>query len=90
MQRENKISIIVVNWNGQRFLSECLGALSRQTYANREIIFVDNGSADSSVRYVKEEFSDVKIIELRENTGFTGGNAAGLRSSRGGLRRARQ
>ena len=83
MQSEKKVSIIVVNWNGQRLLSECLGALSRQTYADREIILVDNGSADSSVRYVQEEFPDVKIIELRENTGFTGGNAAGLQAAEG-------
>jgi GT2 family glycosyltransferase len=83
MQKEKKVSIIVVNWNGQRFLAECLGALSRQTYADREIILVDNGSADSSVSYVREKFPDVKIIELRENTGFTGGNAVGLQAADG-------
>jgi GT2 family glycosyltransferase len=83
MRSANRVSIIVVNWNGQRFLSECLGALSRQTYVDREIILVDNGSADSSVSYVREEFADVKIVELRENTGFTGGNAAGLKASDG-------
>jgi GT2 family glycosyltransferase len=82
-QAEKKVSIIVVNWNGQRFLSGCLGSLSRQTYANREIILVDNGSADSSVRYVKEKFPAVKIIELGENTGFTGGNAQGLKAADG-------
>jgi GT2 family glycosyltransferase len=82
-QAEKKVSIIVVNWNGQRFLSDCLGSLSRQTYANREIILVDNGSADSSVRYVKEKFPAVKIVALRENTGFTGGNAQGLKAADG-------
>ena len=82
-QAEKKVSIIVVNWNGQRFLEDCLSSLTRQTYANREIIFVDNGSTDSSVNYVKEKFPEVKIVELRENTGFTGGNAAGLKASDG-------
>jgi GT2 family glycosyltransferase len=82
-QAEKKVSIIVVNWNGQRLLSGCLGSLSRQTYTNREIILVDNGSADSSVRYVKEKFPAVKVIELRENTGFTGGNAQGLKAADG-------
>jgi GT2 family glycosyltransferase len=82
-QAEKKVSIIVVNWNGQRFLEDCLSSLCRQTYTKREIILVDNGSMDSSVLYVKENFPDVKIVELRDNTGFTGGNAAGLKSSDG-------
>ncbi len=83
MNSGNKISMIVVNWNGQRFLSDCLGSLSRQTYANREIILVDNGSEDSSVRYVKANFPSVKIIELGKNTGFTGGNTEGLKAADG-------
>jgi GT2 family glycosyltransferase len=83
MQSERKVSVVVVNWNGQRFLEDCLGSLSRQTYTNREIILVDNGSTDSSVSYVKEKFPDVKIVELGENTGFTGGNVAGLKAADG-------
>jgi GT2 family glycosyltransferase len=82
-QAEKKVSIIVVNWNGQRFLEDCLSSLCRQTYTKREIILVDNGSTDSSILYVKENFPDVKIVELRDNTGFTGGNAAGLKASDG-------
>ena len=83
MQSNQKISVIVVNWNGQRFLEDCLSSLSRQTYTKREIILVDNGSTDSSIMYVKENFPDVKIVELRDNTGFTGGNAAGLKQTDG-------
>jgi GT2 family glycosyltransferase len=75
---DNKVSIIVVNWNGQRFLKDCLGALSGQTYANYEIILVDNGSSDNSVCFTRKNFPEVKLVALRENTGFTGGNAAGL------------
>ena len=46
----NHVSIIVVNWNGERFLKDCLGALSGQTYANYEIILVDNGSSGFPVK----------------------------------------
>jgi GT2 family glycosyltransferase len=83
--RENnsKLSIIVVNWNGERFLKGCLGALSGQSYGNREIILVDNGSSDNSVRFVRENFPEVKVIALGENTGFTGGTAAGLEVAQG-------
>lgn len=80
---KDKVSIIVVNWNGEKFLQDCLQALSRQSYESRETILVDNGSTDASVRYVTELFPDVRIIELRENTGFTGGNAAGLKAAAG-------
>jgi GT2 family glycosyltransferase len=77
-EENKKVSIIVVNWNGERFLRDCLGALSGQTYANCEIILVDNGSSDNSVCFTRENFPEVKLVALRENAGFTGGNAAGL------------
>ena len=59
------------------------GALSDQTYANYEIILVDNGSSDNSVCLTREKFPQVKIAALRENKGFTGGNAAGLEIAQG-------
>jgi GT2 family glycosyltransferase len=77
-EQNNKVSVIVVNWNGERFLKDCLGALSGQTYANYEIILVDNGSSDNSVCFTRKNFLEVKLVALRENTGFTGGNASGL------------
>jgi GT2 family glycosyltransferase len=80
---KKKVSIIVVNWNGEKFLHDCLDSLCRQTYANREIILVDNGSTDASVSYVKEKFPEVKVVELGKNTGFTGGNTEGLRVGQG-------
>jgi GT2 family glycosyltransferase len=78
-------SIIVVNWNGVGYLEECLRCLSSQSYTNREIILVDNGSSDSSVPFVRQHFPEVKILELEENTGFTGGNLAGLKIASGEL-----
>lgn len=82
-KNEQKISVIVVNWNGVALLDDCLGPLSCQTYDNYEIIFVDNGSSDHSVRHVQKNFPHVKIVELDENRGFTGGNSAGLEVAEG-------
>lgn len=79
------VSIIVVNWNGVGYLEECLRSLSSQSYTNREIILVDNGSSDGSVSFVRQHFPGVKIVELGENTGFTGGNLAGLKIAGGEL-----
>jgi GT2 family glycosyltransferase len=78
-----EISVLVVNWNGERMLADALGSLGRQSYANREIILIDNGSTDSSVRFVRERFPEVKVVPLHENNGFAGGNLAGFRTAEG-------
>jgi GT2 family glycosyltransferase len=83
VRKDNPVSVIVVNWNRAGFLKDCLCALSRQSYSNCEIILVDNGSSDGSVSLVKENFPEVKVVELAENGGFTGGNAAGLKVANG-------
>src|SRR5262245_36442251 len=82
-QEGYRVSIIVANWNGETLLENCLEALSRQTYRDREIILVDNGSTDSSVQFVRERFPEVRIIELAENRGFAGGNIEGLKACTG-------
>jgi GT2 family glycosyltransferase len=78
-----RVSIIVVNWNGQALLHDCLESLARQTYSEHEIIFVDNGSSDDSVYWVQKNFPQVKLVQLPTNEGFTGGNLAGLETARG-------
>jgi GT2 family glycosyltransferase len=80
---QKRVSVIVVNWNGRSLLEACLSALCRQTYGNREIIFVDNGSTDDSIRLVRNKFSSVAVVELTENKGFTGGNLEALRIAQG-------
>ena len=80
---DRKASIIVVNWNGKRYLEECLAALLAQTYSPCEIILVDNGSSDGSVEFVAERFPQVRIIENGENLGFAAGNNVAIRAARG-------
>lgn len=79
------VSIIIVNYNGRKYLEKCLSSLLHQSYPSIEIIFVDNGSKDDSVDYIKKEFPDVKIIASRENLGFAKGNNIGIRAARGEL-----
>jgi GT2 family glycosyltransferase len=81
----SEISVIIVNWNGRHLLEDCLGSLRRQTFKDFETIFVDNGSSDDSVDYVREFFPEVTIVALQENHGFTGGNIAGYEVSTGQL-----
>jgi len=83
----NAVSVVIVNWNGERHLWRCFQALGAQTFRDFEVIFVDNASADGSVPLARELASGlefrVEIIELPVNTGFTGGNIEGLRHAGG-------
>lgn len=73
IDRSNRVSVIIVNWNGERFLEQCLTALMTQTVKPHEIILVDNASSDGSVGIVRR-FPSVRLIELDQNTGFARGN----------------
>lgn len=76
----NKTTVIIPNYNGMRFLSDCLEALQKQAHFF-EIIVVDNGSKDESVSYLKENFPIVKIIELPDNTGFCHAVNVGIKAA---------
>ena len=78
------ISVIVLNWNGKRYLERCLPSLCNQTYPNLEIILVDNGSNDGSVEFFQEHDSNsIHLITCPENIGFAAGNNLGIRASKG-------
>lgn len=73
-----RICILVLNWNGANDTIACVHSLQKVTYANAEIVVIDNGSDDDSIQRFHEQFSDVKIIELESNLFYGGGNNAGL------------
>lgn len=78
------VSVIILNWNGKRFLHDCLSSLKRQTFADFEVILVDNGSRDGSTEFIKRNFGDfVKLIENKANYGFAGGNNIGISNAKG-------
>ena len=73
-----KVFVVVLNWNGKKFLKRCLQSLQESTY-KAQIILVDNGSQDGSASYVGKYFPKVMVIRNNENLGWTGGNNAGVR-----------
>ena len=77
------VSIAIVSFNGRRFLEGCLGSLYRQGYTPFEVILVDNGSEDGSIEFVRENFPKAKIIENRENLGFSAANNQAINCARG-------
>jgi GT2 family glycosyltransferase len=79
------ISVVIVNYNGAKFLDRCLSSLTVQTYPAYEIIVVDNASTDESCAFVKHKFPQVKLVQSETNVGFAAGNNLGIRAARGGL-----
>ena len=68
------LSVIILNWNGEKLLRQFLPTAMRYTYGKDvELIVADNGSSDSSVEWIRANCPEVKIIELGENLGFAGG-----------------
>lgn len=81
MNRRVTASVIIPNWNGSKLLKDCLSSLGKQTFKDFEIILVDNGSTDNSLKYVKNNFSEVRIISLQKNFGFARAINEGVRAS---------
>jgi GT2 family glycosyltransferase len=79
-----RISVIVLNYNGRRWLEPCLAALAAQVDAPPfETLLVDNGSSDESVSLVTARFPSVRIVDNGRNLGFAAGNNAGARAALG-------
>jgi GT2 family glycosyltransferase len=67
--------VIVLNWNGEAYLAECLSSLRRQRYTGSfQVVVVDNGSQDGSVGLVQRDFPEVQLVPSSVNLGFSAGN----------------
>lgn len=76
--RPGLLSVVIPNWNGARFLPDCLDALAAQTYPHLEVIVADNASTDGSQALVAAHPLAVTLVQLPENRGFTGACNAGM------------
>jgi GT2 family glycosyltransferase len=79
----NRVSVIVVNFNGMPHIDLCLSSVLAQTYPDFEVILVDNSSSDGSLEHVRRCYPQVKIIANSENLGYAGGINVGLARSSG-------
>lgn len=80
------ISVIILNYNGKELLEDCLTSVLQSDYSNFEVVFVDNGSTDGSVDFVKERYgydSRLNFVINHENLGFAEGNNVGAQHARG-------
>ena len=74
-----KIFVIILNFNGQDVLAQCLSSVYQSDYLNFEVVVVDNNSSDDSLEQARKSFSRAHFIKNSENFGFSKGNNVGIR-----------
>ncbi|MEK6790242.1 MAG: glycosyltransferase family 2 protein [Deltaproteobacteria bacterium] len=79
------LSIVIVNYNGLRFLQGCLTSIERFADTPHEVIIVDNASSDGSVEFIEKNLPGVRLVSSPENLGFSGGNNLGAKKAAGDL-----
>ncbi len=79
------VSVIVLTVLGPTHLPDCLSSLRAQTYpaARREVIVVDNGSAQDPTPAVNEYCPGARVVRIPNNVGFAVGNNIGARAAKG-------
>ncbi len=77
------VSLIILSYNTENLLRDCLLSLEFHLKSEHEIIVVDNASQDGSVQMVEKSFPKVKLIKNTENSGFAKGCNLGATRARG-------
>lgn len=72
MTKKLMVAVVIPSWNGEAHLRQCLDSVLGQSLSPH-VIVVDNGSVDSSVAIVEQEYPDVELIKHNTNKGYAGG-----------------
>jgi GT2 family glycosyltransferase len=73
LTNQPKVAIVILNWNGRKYLEQFLPSVSATSYSNYEVVVVDNGSADNSVSFLQKNFTSVRLVCFPVNYGFAKG-----------------
>ncbi|NND32187.1 MAG: glycosyltransferase family 2 protein [Saprospiraceae bacterium] len=76
-----RVTVIIPNWNGMRWLPQCFIHLKKQTCQSFQIVVVDNASSDGSVKWILNKYPEVHLIKLKENLGFAHAVNMGIQAS---------
>lgn len=68
-----KIAVVILNWNGKKFLQQFLPSVLSASYSNYEVIVSDNGSTDDSVDFMQNNYPAIRLIRFDKNRGFAKG-----------------
>ena len=67
------VSIVILNWNGQKYLEQFLPSVMGSTYSNFRVVVADNASTDDSIPFLRSYYPQIRVIELQKNFGFAKG-----------------
>lgn len=73
-----KVAYILICWNNQKLLDECIQSIQAQTNVDKHIIMVDNNSSDDSVEYVRKNYPELEVLAENKNHAFAKGNNIGI------------
>ena len=68
-----KVAVVILNWNGKKFLEDFLPGVIKHSSGDAEVIVADNDSTDGSVAFLKKHFPEIRIIQNKVNGGFAKG-----------------
>ena len=74
-----RVAVIILNWNGRKYLQKFLPTLVQYSKEEAEIIVADNASTDDSVNFLKSAYPGIRIIRNATNCGFAEGYNLALR-----------
>ena len=81
--KKEMVSIIILNYNGDKFLENCLESIIRETNQSYEIIVVDNNSPDKSGEKFSKKYQKCNFILNKKNVGVSEGLNIGIRNAKG-------
>lgn len=76
---EINISVIIVTWNNEKDIEDCLNSVLNQKFKNYSVIVVDNNSQDRTPEIIKSNFPQVILLEQKRNLYLTGANNIGIK-----------
>ena len=73
------VAIVILNWNGKKFLEQFIPSVLATTYSNKRVIVADNASTDDSVSFLQNHYPAVEVIINKTNEGFAKGYNTALK-----------
>ena len=67
------VAIVILNWNGKRYLQQFLPSVLSTTYPNARVVVADNASTDDSIQFIQQHHPEIELVTLSKNFGFAGG-----------------
>ncbi len=78
LHNKPSVAVVILNWNGKKFLEQFLPFLKASVYENLHIVVADNASSDDSVLYLQSHHPDITLVHNSTNEGFAKGYNSAL------------